>query len=84
MPDVLQPETRILVKQLVRHSSTATHSKCDAWIERRSAGKYRSMLAVVEGEEADAEERRAILSELVTILRDDSTTLLDEAPALTP
>lgn len=78
MQSVLQPETRMLVKQLVRNSSTATHSKCDTWIERKSGGKYRSMLAVVEGEEADAEERRNLLTELCAILRDGDLIKLEE------
>ncbi len=78
MNDPVQPESRLLVKQLMNHPETATHSLCDAWIERKSAGKYRSMLAVVEGDPADVENRRKLLTELTAILRDGELIKLEE------
>lgn len=76
--DPIQPESRLLVKQLMDHNDTATHSKCDGWVERKTAGKYRSMLAVVEGDPADVEYRRQILTELTGILRDGDLVKLEE------
>lgn len=78
MSEALQPESRLLVKQLMDHPDTATHNKCDAWVERRSAGKYRSMLAVVEGDPEDVESRRSILRELVDILNQGDLIKLEQ------
>lgn len=78
MPDPVQPESRLLVKQLMNHNDTATHRKCDDWVERTTGGKYRSMLAVVEGEPDDVEYRRQILTELTAILRDGDLIKLEE------
>lgn len=68
----------MLVKQLMDHNDTATHKKCDEWVERKTAGKYRSMLAVVEGDPADVEYRRQILTELTGILRDGNLIKLED------
>jgi hypothetical protein len=76
--DPVQPESRLLVKQLMNHNTTATHSKCDEWVQRTTNGKYRSMLAVVEGDPADVEYRRQILTELAGILREGDLIKLEE------
>jgi hypothetical protein len=77
-PDPVQPESRLLVKQLMNHNTTVTHKKCDEWVEHKTAGKYRSMLALVEGDPADVEYRRQVLTELTAILRDGDLIKLEE------
>lgn len=78
MPDGVQHEQRALVKLLLE-MPTEVHSKADAWIERTSGGKYRSMLAVVEGDETDVEARRKLLTELCEILREGDLVKLEES-----
>lgn len=54
------------------------HTKADAWIERTSGGKYHSMLAVVEGDEADVDARRKLLTDLCDIIREGDLVKLED------